>query len=396
MSYALFFIVTLIALFITGLFFWGLWQVIRSATIKAKKYEVAKKELSLERHENNPILSPGKYEFEQEAVMNPAAVHDGERTHLFYRAIGNDGVSRVGYASSEDGIHFDDRLPYPVYSLEGPDPHLAALRRSYAEKNYPALVASGGSWGGVEDPRAVIIDGRVYLSFSAFQNWNSVRIGMISIALEDLKNKIWNWSPLTFLSPGNQVQKNWMLFPEKIKGQFALLHSISPKVEVAYRDDLTQIGKAEPLITSAERARVDIVDSRSGFWHSRMRGAGAPPLKTPFGWLLFYHAMQASESHKYKMGAMLLDSKDPSKVIARAPVPVLEPGAYYENNGIKPGIVYACGATAHNDDLTVYYGAADNFVCAARTSLGGFVDNLRKHQTGSLTPAPATFSFVTA
>ena len=383
MNSLIFPVILLVAVGITALFLWGLWHTLIAAFSNSKK-NTSSHDFALSRHSANPILQPSSYDFEHEAVMNPAAVHDGDRTHLFYRAIGNDGVSRIGYASSEDGTTFDDRLPYPVFALEGSDPHLNAMRRAYAEKNHPALVASGGSWGGTEDPRAVQIDGRVYVSFSAFHNWDSVRIGVTSIAMEDLQQKKWKWSPPSFLSAPNQVHKNWVLFPEKISGKFAMLHSISPKIEVAYRNDLSEVGRYEPLIASEERARADLVDTKSGFWHSRMRGAGAPPIKTPFGWLLFYHAMQADEPSKYKMGAMMLDANDPTHVIARAPVPVLEPTAHYENSGIKPGIVYACGATAHNDTLTVYYGAADNVIGAATAPFSHFVEKLMNHESPTL------------
>ena len=74
--------------------------------------------LALVRSLHNPILSPGTNPWTAEAVMNPAAAVLGGRTHLIYRAIGMDGVSRLGYASSPDGILFDDRLPYPVYVAE--------------------------------------------------------------------------------------------------------------------------------------------------------------------------------------------------------------------------------------------------------------------------------------
>jgi predicted GH43/DUF377 family glycosyl hydrolase len=384
MTYILFFALILVSFAVSGLFVWGAWQLLTVARRNKKNYEVTRKAFGLSRHEHNPILHPGKYDFEKEAVMNPAAIHDGDRTHLFYRAIGSDGVSRIGYASSGDGKNFDDRLPYPVFALEGPDPHLAAMRRAYALKNYPALVASGGSWGGTEDPRAVLIDGRVYVSFSAFHNWDSVRIGVTSIDVEDLKKKNWKWTPPAFLSPQQQVHKNWVLFPEKIFGKFALIHSIAPKVEVAYVNDFSKVGTEEPFVASAERARVDVNQEKGKYWHERMRGAGTPPIKTPAGWLVFYHAMQAGQHNKYKLGAMLLDRDDPTKVIARAPTPVLEPDAHYENNGIKPGIVYASGATVHNDLLTVYYGAADNFVCSATAPFSDFIRKLVHNEQAQL------------
>lgn len=388
MEFVALLLIFILALGVSAAFVWGVWQLITAPQRLHKQRKIVREKFILKREAHNPILEPSQYDFDHQAVMNPGAAHDGEQTHLFYRAIGNDGVSRIGYASSKDGVHVDERLPYPVFALEGPDPHLSAMRRAHAEKYYPDLVASGGSWGGTEDPRAVIIDGRLYLSFSAFQNWDSVRIASTSIDVQDLKKKVWKWSRPVFISPQNQVHKNWLLFPEKINGQFAWLHSISPKIDIAYRNSIEQIGKRESLIESDHRPRASIVDTASGFWHNRMRGAGTPPLKTPFGWLIFYHGMDRADPSKYKVGAMLLDTKQPEKVIARAPVAVLEPEASYELSGAKPGIVYASGATANNGTLTVYYGASDNYVCAARAPLAEFVTRLFEHKPVSLTMLP--------
>ena len=87
------------------------------------------------------------------------------------------------------------------------------------------------------------------------------------------------------------------------------------------------------------------------------------------------------------MGALLLDALNPSRVIARALVPVLSPEAPYEAQyGAKPGIVYACGATVTGDELTLYYGGADSVVCAARTSLSHFVHRLSMPFTTAFIP----------
>ena len=112
---------------------------------------------TLARLASNPILSPlPEHWWESVAVFNPAAVYDGGRVHLFYRAMGGDGVSRIGYASSPDGIHFDERLEHPVYDwgtgFAAPSPALRGYRPlSYNTDQY----ASGGGWGGCEDPRVV-------------------------------------------------------------------------------------------------------------------------------------------------------------------------------------------------------------------------------------------------
>src|SRR3990167_8783092 len=76
-----------------------------------------------QRLDHNPLFCPrGGGWGESEATFNPAAlVHDG-RVHLFYRALGRDGISRIGHASSGDGIHFDERSPAPVFDKK-PDFH---------------------------------------------------------------------------------------------------------------------------------------------------------------------------------------------------------------------------------------------------------------------------------
>ena len=112
--------------------------------------------LELVRSLHNPILKPGSHPWMAEAVLNPAAAILNGRTHLIYRAIGTDGVSRLGYASSPDGITFDKRLPYPIYAARNPHDLAVHLRR-YSPVMYP----SGGSWGRCEDPRKVVIDGKV-------------------------------------------------------------------------------------------------------------------------------------------------------------------------------------------------------------------------------------------
>ena len=319
---------------------------------------------------HNPILRPGRHPWSAEAVFNPAAAVLAERTHLIYRAIGTDGVSRLGYASSPDGFVFDKRLPYPAYVARNPR-HMAMHMRRYAPVSYP----SGGSWGGCEDPRMVVIDGRVYVTFNMFDGWDYIRVAVLSIAKEDfLAERFSKWDGPYIISKPREVHKNWVLFPEKIGGRFAILHSIAPTVDIAFRDSIEAIGKDEPFVESWAGSRRD-VPHRKGVWDTIVLGAGPPPIRTEHGWLLFYHALQDSDSGKYKLGAMLLDLVDPTKVLYRAAAPVLAPDEHYENHG-KPGIVYACGAVVRDGTLFVYYGGADKVVCVATTPLNGFVDAL--------------------
>ncbi|HUQ29947.1 MAG TPA: hypothetical protein VM103_00275 [Candidatus Paceibacterota bacterium] len=316
---------------------------------------------------HNPVLRPARHPWEAEATFNPAAVILKDRTHLLYRAIGIDGVSRLGYASSANGIVFDERLSSPAYVAQSPRLGFPGHRHYN-----PVMYASGGSWGGIEDPRMVRIEGRIYVSFSVFDGWDFIRVGVISISEDDfIAKRFGNWTPATLVSPPGQIHKNWVLFPEKIHGQFAFIHSITPKIEIAYRDRIEDIGKMEPFIESWTGPR-DARQGRAGFWDNHVRGAGPPPLKTDAGWLLFYHAVDEKDPGRYKLGAMLLDLQDPTKVLYRSHVPVLSPNARYENVG-KPGIVYACGAVIKGDTLYVYYGGADKVVCVAFANLRAFL-----------------------
>jgi predicted GH43/DUF377 family glycosyl hydrolase len=326
----------------------------------SKNKKKKKQELELRRSIQNPIIKPRKEKsWESEASFNPAAIRMDGTTHLLYRAIGADGVSRVGYAESKDGINISGRLPYPVFFMEKPRTEETDSANHYDPIMYP----SGGSWGGCEDPRIVCIDDRLYMTFNAFDGWDYIRIGMTSIKKSDFKKRKWNWTKPVIISPRGEINKNWVLFPEKINGKFAILHSLSPKIQVDYVDKLDELVVGSKQIKSLFGHKTP-----RQTWDTWVRGAGPPPVKTRNGWLVFYHAINKDEPGRYKLGILLLDLKDPSKVIARSPAPVLLPDKWYEND-FKPGVVYACGAVLDRDMVYVYYGGGDKHVCVASAPL---------------------------
>mgnify|MGYP003346235348 FL=1 len=182
--------------------------------------------------------------------MNPAAIKLDGGTYLLYRAIGADGVSRLGLATSDDGKTFKN-LPFPIYNPSRP-----AQRDAEKRRYNPVLYPSGGSWGGYEDPRIVEIDERLYMTMNVFDGWDYIRVAVVSISKKDfLKKNLSAWSPPTILSKPGQRHKNWVLFPEKINGKFALLHSISPKIEIAYLDTLEGVPNDEGYVASWEGDR---------------------------------------------------------------------------------------------------------------------------------------------
>lgn len=319
----------------------------------------------LERSETNPIIHPDHYKIDNFAlVFNPAAIKIDDKIHLIFRAVGADGVSRLGYATTLNGVEILDKLPYPIFTMKSP-------RKSHYPTYNPVIYPSGGSFGGVEDPRMIKIDDRIYVTFNAFDGWDFIRMAVISISEKDFLARRWNWSAPMLISPPGEIHKNWVIFPEKINGKFAIIHSISPELQIDFVDSLESLALGEEKINS----RFGQKKPRDG-WDSWLRGAGPPPLKTDFGWLLFYHATDKREPHKYKIGMMLLDLKDPKKILGWSKGPVFSPEMWYENDS-KPGVVYACGAVLDGDLVRIYYGGGDKYVCTASISLDKLINYLK-------------------
>ena len=346
-------------------------------------------ELKLTKSAKNPILSPGFYSWESEAVFNPAALYTGGVVHLFYRALGEDGISRIGYATSRDGVNFENRLPYPVYmarNIEDAEKHwpfTSPARRSYDRELYP----SGGGWGGCEDPRSVVIDGVVYITLNIFNGWSSLRVGVISIKEEDLLKRKWNWSRLSYITKPGDRQKNWVLFPEKFNGKFAIFHNLDlgdpMRVGVSFVNNLDYSESPLGSAPGSEAPDPQRLPDHIVAWHKHTRSASCPPIKTKDGWLLLYHAMDKDGNNLYKLGAMLLDLKDPRKVLYRANSPILEPNEWYENDW-KPGIIYASGAVVKDGELFVYYGGGDKHIAVAHIRLDKLLDGLKNNKVVKL------------
>lgn len=328
-----------------------------------------KKEKIVEKHKANPIIVPKtENKWESKAAFNAAAIYAEDRFHLIYRAIGEDDVSTWGYASSEDGVNFDFRLEIPVYV---PREKFEGLQnKKYIHCGHPAIYESGGGCsGGCEDPRLTKIDDTLYVTYVAYNGYEVPGVAITSIKYDDFVNQRWNWSKARLISKPGQIQKNWMLFPEKINGKFAIIHSITPKIMIDYFDD---INEDRTYIEKSFR-KADIDESR---WDNIVRGAGAPPIKTKYGWLLFYHAMDKRDPNKYKVGAMILDYKEPETILYRSRFPIIEPDESYENEGMKSGVVYVCGAVVEKGILYIYYGGADMVMCVATAKMNDFLERL--------------------
>ncbi len=328
---------------------------------------------ALERIPINPILKPNPTnQWESLAVFNTAALYLDGKVHLIYRAIGEDGLSNFGYASSEDGIHIDKRLHEPVLVAETSQ-DIDKQQQLLSSQSYQ----SGINWGGYEDPRLSKVDDTIYMSYTTYDGMHPPGVALTSIKQSDFLKQKWNWQKPVLLSSPQEAHKNWVIFPEKIKGKYAILHSLTPEVLIDYRDSLNF--KKNTLINSHYQS-----SGREEQWDNSMRGVGTPPIKTSEGWLVLYHAMDKKDPDRYKIGAMLLDLNDPTKIIYRSSAPLLEPDATYENIGFKSGVVYTCGALVIDETLYVYYGGADTVICAAFINLKELLSQLKDLRCHSL------------
>ncbi len=307
-----------------------------------------KKVATLKKSEKNPIIAPKKKnKWEACQTFNPAVIFLNNKVHILYRAIGKNKVSKLGYALSSDGFKIEERLPLPVYKHK-----ISKL-------------------GGSEDPRIVQVNNEdtLYMTYTA--NSNGLRMALTSIKVKDFLEKKWKWSVPKLISPPGEITKNWIIFPKKIKGKYAIITSISPKILISYRKSL-KFKKGDYLKSSYE---LKVYDNR---WIKK--GVGSVPIETKDGWLVFYHALDVcdlNKVNKYKVLAMVLDFHNPTKILYSSKESILESTEVYEDNGFKPGIVYATGAIVRNNTLLIYYGAADNYIGVAYVNIDEFLQKIK-------------------
>ncbi|HIA92094.1 TPA: hypothetical protein EYO12_03195 [Candidatus Saccharibacteria bacterium] len=350
--------------------------------------EVSRPKFELERHHKNPLLSPeGGEHWESSGVFNPSVVHHEGKVHILYRAVDPYGVSHVGYASTTDGSEIDYRHNEPCY---WPRAWFEAGRGKRPYKEWNKAFGSGGGWGGCEDPKATLMDDKVYMTYVAHDGSPYLRLCITSIDIDDFVNHRWDkWAwPKVISNPqfgphvnppfGVRVIKSGIILPEKINDKYVIFFKEPPHVGIHYIDDIERLGIDEELEAH------DFIYTRPGHWDSQKLSMGSTPILVNEGWLVIYHAVDKREGHKYKIGAMLLDKNDPSKVLRRTNTPILEPDADYENNW-KPGVAYPSGAAIIGDQLHVYYGGGDRHVCVATTPLQEFMDHLMNEEEIHLT-----------
>lgn len=286
-------------------------------------------------NDSRPILSPQGDGFEASGVFNPAVVRDGDRVVMLYRAQDKQGISRLGLATSTDGVTFT-REPAPVL---GPE---AEYERG----------------GGVEDPRLVKIDRLYYLTYTAY-NGKDAQLALATST--DLRR--WDRKGVILPAYKGRWNVNWTkagaILPQRIGGRYWMYYMADAKEA----RDQTGVAYSTDLVTWTEALDHPVLPRRPGRFDSRVVEPGPPPLLTPEGVLLIYNG--ADDRLVYRTGWALFDRNDPTRLLARSDQPLFEPVAEWEKVGQVPNVVFVEGLIVEPRRWLVYYGAADKYIGVA-------------------------------
>lgn len=293
-----------------------------------------------------PIMSSEKeYKVNYQMIHEKDIVKKGKWGEIYLR----DGICRLPTIShfkkitlKSDGFNIEEKEQTPIFTGMPGD----------------------GDYG-VEDSRIILIGDKYYMTYVSVSNYEGVSTSLA--VSRDLKN--WKRQGIIF----REQNKDAVIFPEKIGGKYIALHRPEgffefsrPSVWISYSPDLVYWGREKSIFRPRPYA-----------WDEVRIGAGAPPIKTKKGWLVIYHGVKEikvkkEEKVNYSAGSILLDLKNPEKVLARSPrdLPLFDSNKYFEKEGFLNNIVFPTGAipTLKGDNLLIYYGATDRYTAVREIS----------------------------
>jgi beta-1,2-mannosidase len=327
----------------------------------------------------NPVLKPGKGIFvcpiknqpiywEEKDVFNPAVLVRGDTLYMLYRAedkIGKpDGTSRIGLATSSDGLHFST-YPHPVLFPDN-DP----------QKKY--------EWeGGCEDPRITQDEnGQYYMTYTAFDG-NLARLMIATSA--DLTHWV-KWGPVFAKAYQGKYLNKWSksgsivstyqegkIQATKIDGKYWMYWG-DQNIWLATSDDLIHWEPLEmkpgekPLITLKGQAiqlpdLKIIIPTRPGKFDADLVESGPPAILTDKGILLLYNGRDSAGT--YTSGQVLMDKQDPTKILHRMDGFFMKPDRPYEIQGQVNNVCFLEGLARFKNKWFLYYGTADSKIAVA-------------------------------
>lgn len=319
-----------------------------------------------------------EFSFESAALFNPSAVVAPDQSDMsegdtkFFvslRGIGEGHVSSVTYREgvwhADGSIEVKPPTPTAIPPLikEGEDGAIARLDCS-ATNDISELVlfpTLPSQRQGIEDMRLcrfIEDDGeaKYYGTYTAYDGLHARSELLSVIGFQQLA--------MHGLTGAMADAKGMALFPRKIGGKYAMLgRQDSENLWLQLSDDLYHWDGGQKVI------------SPKYSWEFVQVGNCGSPVEIDEGWLVITHGVGTVRN--YCLGAVLLDKDDPSKVLMRTPVPILEPSPE-ERDGYVPNVVYSCGSIARERELLLPYGVADSFSGFATCSIDDLLAKMER------------------
>jgi len=319
---------------------------------------------------------PNGLSWRKVSTFNPGVIFDNGKYYLYERAAGSlrPFQTSIGLLTSDDGIHFKTASDKPIFTAE-------------------MLGFPGGS---VEDARVVKMDGKFLMVYALqpyrfdcwptgvavpdyypnhYSEWEENRTApMITRSGIATSEDGVHFKQLCYTTPAEIDDRDNALFPEKINGQYALLRRPMQYVGPQYGTDRPGIwiSYSNDLLKWSDPKLVAVADKDSD-WEGTKIGAAATPLRTDKGWLVLYHGV--CKNSVYRVGALMLDLNDPSKVIGRTRQFIMEPEEYYEKIGLViPNVVFPTANLIKDGLVHIYYGCCDTCIALATVPLDELVD----------------------
>ena len=290
-----------------------------------------------------PIMTPKGNTFESAGTFNPSVVKKDGKFVMLYRAQDRSGTSSLGYATSDDGIHFT-RRPEPVMVSEAP-----------YEKG-----------GGVEDPRLQKIGDTYYLTYTGYNNVDGRAMDKkdAQLCLATSADLV-HWQRRGVIIPSFKGKwnvkwtKSGAIVTEKINGKYWMYYLADQKG----KDTQMGVASSDDLLHWTEVLDHPVLASRPGAFDSQVVEPGPTPIMMPQGIFLIYNG--ADDKQVYSTGWVLFDKNDPTKVLARSEEPVFAPETEWEKVGQVPNVVFVEGMVRDGNRWLFYYGGADKTIGVA-------------------------------
>ncbi len=304
-----------------------------------------------------------EYSFEASALFNPSIVKHPDQTGappngcrfiLSLRAVGEGHISSLTFRSgtiAENGSVTVDptarlasvpRIKSRSASLNGDGVEVIfPLDQELSERVIFPITDSQAN--GIEDARFVEFkDGARKTFYATYTAYSGKAIR--SELLETTDFQTFKMTPLGGSAARN---KGMALFPRKINGRYAMIgRQDNENLYLIYSDDLYSWDGGQAIVQPEYP------------WEFVQIGNCGSPIELDDNWLLLIHGV--GPVRKYSIGAVLLDKKDPSKVLARSREPLVRPEPT-EREGYVPNVVYTCGAMRHRDQIILPYAVSDTF-----------------------------------